>query len=304
MIPMRIGIAGVGKMGAAIGARLLEHGNSVYLWNRSPEKSRELVGRGAKVAATLGELVSKVDCVLTILTNGAAIEAVYGAPGGLLSKAVDGKLFVDMSTVSPTIEVDLAERVRAKGAVFIECPVVGTTIPASQGKLIALVGGEIADAALAKPVLEQFCRRLEYCGPVGSAALVKLAIQLPLMVYYQALGEALSICRPVGLPGDRIIDLLADTPGGPNILKLRGSVIAAALDGRDPSSVTFDITGAIKDLRLMMAEARARGLQIPITENTLACMEKAVSDGLEAQEASLHSIYWMRRNAAQEEKRE
>ena len=96
---MNIGIAGVGKMGAAIAARLMEAGNQMTVWNRSPEKAKPLADAGAKIAATPADLAKAVDAVITVLTDAAAINAAYGGPSGLLAAELKGKLFIDMSTV-------------------------------------------------------------------------------------------------------------------------------------------------------------------------------------------------------------
>src|SRR6266849_7245380 len=192
---MHIGIAGLGRMGAAMAARLKEAGHTVSGWNRSAAKAKPLAADGIAIAETPAVLAARAEAVITILTDAAAIDAVYGGPAGLLSAPVDGKLFIEMSTVRPDTEVALAAKVRAKGAAFVECPVGGTVGPARQGKLIGLRGGEGADAARARPILEQLCRRLEHVGPVGAGATMKLAINMPLMVYWQALGETLALCR-------------------------------------------------------------------------------------------------------------
>ncbi len=256
---MHIGVAGIGKMGAAIAQRLMEVGHKVTVWNRSIGKLQPVIDAGAAVAATPAELARTSDAVITLLTDAAAIDAVYNGPSGLLTSDVRGKLFIEMSTVQPHTEVALAEKVRAKGAALVECPVGGSTGPARQGKLIGLMGAEPADAERGKPILEQLCRRLEHCGPVGSGAVMKLTINMPLMIYWQALGEALALCRPLGLDPARIMDLLSDTSGGPNVLKVRGAPIANMLKGGDGGPVTFDIDGAVKDLRTMLGEGRERG---------------------------------------------
>src|SRR6202521_2430195 len=180
---MQIGIAGLGRMGAAIAARLIEVGHRLTVWNRSPERAKPLQAAGAAFARSPGELAEKVDTVVTILTDAAAIEAVYAGASGLLSGSVAGKLFIDMSTVRPQTEVDLAGRVRAKGAGFVECPVGGTVGPARQGKLIGLMGAEDDDAARAKPILEQLCRRLEHVGPGANGAFMKPPLQPPPAVH-------------------------------------------------------------------------------------------------------------------------
>lgn len=292
---MQIGIAGIGKMGAAIAQRLMEVGHKVTAWNRSTDKLKALRDAGAAVAATPAELAQASDAVISMLTDAAAIDAVYNGASGLLAGDVRGKLFIEMSTVLPQTEVALAEKVRAKGAIFVECPVGGSTGPARQGKLIGLMGGEPPDAARAKPILEQLCRRLEHCGPVGSGAVMKLTINMPLMIYWQALGEALALCRPLGLDPARIMDLLSDTSGGPNVLKVRAPVIAAVLKGGDGGPVTFDVDSGIKDLRTMLAEGKSRGVELPLVEKTLACYEETKRKVSGAAEVSDVSVYWANR---------
>ncbi|MGA8696740.1 MAG: NAD(P)-dependent oxidoreductase, partial [Xanthobacteraceae bacterium] len=221
---MNIGIAGIGKMGAAIATRLMEAGNQATVWNRSLEKTKPLADAGAKIAATPADLAKAVDAVITILTDAAAINAVYGAPSGLLAAELKGKLFIDMSTVQPQTEIALAEKLRAKGAAFIECPVGGTTGPARQGQLFGFVGGSDVDLARAKPILKQLCRRIEHCGDIGAGAGMKLAINLPMLVSWQAFGEAFAISRHLGIDPVRLVDIFSDSGGGTNALKGRAAV--------------------------------------------------------------------------------
>ena len=294
---MQIGIAGLGRMGAAIAGRLIEAGHTLSVWNRSPEKARPLEAAGAALARSPEELAAKVGIVITILTDAAAIGTVYDGPSGLLSGNVAGKLFIEMSTVRPQTEIDLAGRVRAKGAGFVECPVGGTVGPARQGKLIGLMGAEEDDAARARPILAQLCRRLEHVGPVGNGALMKLAINLPLLVYWQALGEALALSRSVGLDPSRLMDLFADTSGGTNVIKMRGPAVATMLEGGDPGPVGFPIDGGLKDLHTMLAEGKARGLELPLVERTLACFEQASRDSWGGRDAASMPVYWTEKAA-------
>ena len=292
---MQIGIAGLGKMGSAIAQRLIEVGHDLTVWNRSPEKARPLANAGAKVATNPADVARTAQTVITILSDAAAIDAVYGGPAGLLAGDLTGKLFIEMSTVAPATETALAEKVRAKGAALVECPVGGTTGPAQQGKLIGLMGGEPADVERARPILEHLCRRLELCGPVGAGAVMKLTINMPLMIYWQALGEALALCRPLGLDPARLMELLADTSGGPNVLKVRGPAVAAMLKGGDLGPVTFDIDSAVKDLRTMLGEGKRQGLELPLVERTLSCYEETKGKVSGAAEVSAVSVYWANR---------
>src|SRR3970040_1703125 len=133
---MKIGVAGIGRMGAAIAERLLKHGHQVTVWNRTPAKAQALAPLGAAVAATPAQLATAADIVLSILTDAAAITAAYDGPAGLLSADIKGKLFVEMSTVRPDTQRALDERIRSRGAAMIDCPVGGTPGPERDGKLL------------------------------------------------------------------------------------------------------------------------------------------------------------------------
>jgi len=287
---MRIGVAGIGKMGAAIAARLVELGNEVAVWNRTPEKAKAVVG--ATAVATPADLAHGSDAVLSIVTNAAALDAVYQGPSGLLSTDVLGKLFIEMSTVAPATQVALADAVRKHGAAYVECPVGGSTGPARQGKLIGLMGANADDAARARPILDQICRRVEHAGPVGSGAVLKFTVNLPLMVYWQALGEALALSRKLPIDPERLMDLLSETSGAANALKARAPGVAAMLKGNDPGPVTFNVDGGIKDMQAMLAEAKGRGVELPLVERTLACYEETRRHSSGAAEISTVSVHW------------
>lgn len=292
---MKIGIAGTGRMGTAIGQRLVEQGHELVVWNRTSEKTQALVDAGAEMARSPAELAGRVETVITILTNAEAIDQTYRGTDGLLSGDVNGKLFIEMSTVRPETERRLAEDIRAKGAAMVECPVGGTTGPAKQGKLFGFAGGEASDVERAQPILQALCRRIEHVGPIGHGASVKLAINLPLVVFWQAFGEALSLCREVGLAPDRVADIFADTSGGSNVLKSRAAAVAAALSGeRVPG--TFDIDSMRKDMRTMLDEARGLGVELPALSRTLDCFDECAKAGLGGCDGANEATYWMNRS--------
>jgi 3-hydroxyisobutyrate dehydrogenase len=276
---MQIGLAGTGRMGAAIVQRLIDQGHTVTVWNRTREKAAALESKGARVAATPAELAAKSDVVITIMTNAAAIDGVYGGSDGLLSGDVKGKLFIEMSTVRPETQKSLAMQVKGKGAAIVECPVGGTIMPAREGKLFGFAGGDEADFARAKPLLEQMCRRVEYMGGSGAGAAMKLAINLPLLVFWQSIGEAISLIKPLGIPAERLVDIFSDTSGGPNVLKARGPALAKALKGEATGPITFNIDSIRKDLATMIEEAQALGYDVPVTRQALASFDKASAEG-------------------------
>jgi len=288
---MKIGMAGTGRMGAAIAQRLAGRGHQLTVWNRTADKARAL---GLDVADSATRLAEVSETLISILTDAAALESVYGQ---LLAGDVTGKLFIEMSTVRPETEKRLAEKVKAKGAAFVECPVGGTVGPAKEGKLFGFAGGEAADVARARPLLDQMCRRVEHVGPVGAGAAMKLAINLPLLVFWQAFGEALSLCEPLGLDPARLMDIFADTSGGPNVLKVRGPAVAAALAGKDPGGATFNVDSIRKDLRTMLEEARALGRELPVTQRTLECFDRAARNGLGTADAAMLPASWLRSQA-------
>jgi 3-hydroxyisobutyrate dehydrogenase len=289
---MDIGIAGAGRMGSAIAMRLIDVGHQVTVYNRTRDKLKPLAAAGAEIAADAAALVSRTAIIITALTDGASLAAVYEGSSGLLTPAVDGKLFIEMSTVAPETEIALAGKVRAKGAMFLECPVGGTVGPARDGKLLGVAGGTAADFARGRPVLEQLCRRVEHVGPVGAGASLKLALNLPLMVYYQALGESYVLCRHLGLDPKWLMDFLSETSGAANILKIHGRRIAAALQGGDVGPVTFDVNLMRKDLAIMLAEGKKRGGALPLTEKTLAICDAAASEGWGSRDGAALPAYW------------
>jgi 3-hydroxyisobutyrate dehydrogenase len=292
---MKIGIAGTGRMGTAIAQRLMSVGHELTVWNRTAEKTQPLAAAGAKVAATPFQAVSFSETVITILTDAAAIDTAYHARDGLLSGNVAGKLFIEMSTVRPGTERKLAAEIRERNAVMVECPVGGTVGPAKDGKLFGFVGGETADVARARPLLDQLCRRVEHVGSVGAGASMKLAINLPLLVFWQAFGEALALCRSLGLDSARIVDIFADTSGGPSVLKGRGAVLAAALQGKDTGPITVDIDAMRKDLRTMVEEAESLGTTLPVTSRALECYDEASRAGLGRGDITAIPVRWMKK---------
>jgi len=285
---MRIGIAGLGKMGAAMAARLAETGAEVLVWNRTRARAD---ASGLPVADTARDLAARSDVVMTTLFDAAALDAVFHDPDGLLA-AAPGKLFIEMSTVRPETQAALAAEVRAAGGAYVECPVGGTTGPARAGKLLGLAGAEAADLERARPVLDRLCRRVEHVGPVGAGAAMKLAVNLPLLVFYQALGESMALVRHLSLDPARLMELFADTSGGPNVLKNRGPAIAATLSGTDPGTVTFDIDSIRKDLRTMVAEAGDRGFDLPVAARALAVFDQAGEQGWGGRDGTWLPAFW------------
>lgn len=270
----RIGIAGSGRMGTAIGGRLLAAGFPLAVWNRTAGRADVLIAQGATLAATPQALVESSDIVLTLLTDDAAIEQVYYSQDGLLSGAVAGKLLVDMSTVRPRTIQRLGAAMRDCGAAFVDAPVSGTVGPARAGQLLALVGGAVADVARVRPVLDAFCRRVAHMGPIGSGTAMKLVLNLPMAVYWQALAEAVAMGAQFDLDLAAMLDVISDSAAGLPALRPK---IPAILG--EPSEVAFDITGVRKDLLAMIETGQSVGVPMPAASAALLSFMNATAAG-------------------------
>jgi 3-hydroxyisobutyrate dehydrogenase len=292
---MKIGVCGTGRMGSAIAQRLMTVGHDVAVWNRDPTRTNPLTEAGARRFATPAELVNGSETTIVMLLNDTASEAVYCGPNGVLKAQLAGKLIIDMSTVRPDTIQAMGASVAQQGAAFVESPVAGSTGPARDGKLFAMLGGEKADAARALPVLGQLCRRIEHLGALGSGATMKLAVNLPLLVYWQALGESLTICRQLNLPAERLIDILSDTAGTPAAMKGRGAAIAKVLGGESLGETAFGLNAARKDLAIAVQFAASLHAELPVATSALACFEEAEADGLGDADATAISTRWPKR---------
>ncbi len=300
---MKIGLAGTGKMGSAIVKRLLGLGHEVTVWNRTSHRAQPLLDMGATWADSPQGLIAKTDVTITMLTDEAALDEVYFGVGGLWTGAdkasLADKLFIDMSTVRPAKQVAMGERAKLVVASYLECPVGGSVGPASEGKLMGFVGGDAALAESARPLLDQLCKRVEYVGQLGSGATMKLAINLPLMVYWQTLGEALSLIAPLGLDPKRVIDIFTDTSGGPNMLKVRGGMISEALSGMASKQITVNVATMRKDVKAMLEQGALSRVFMPVTAVALEKFDAAAKAGLDASDCTQLLVWWLAQGGKQ-----
>ena len=294
---MKVGIAGIGKMGNAIGSRLLSLGYSVTVWNRTSDKASTLLNAGSQWASSPKALAESVDTVITLLTNEAAIDDVYSGTEGLLSGAGAHPTFIDMSTVNPAKPPELALRVQAVGAAYLECPVGGSIGPAKEGKLLGFVGGNAADLAKVQALLEHLCKRVEHVGTYGAGSTMKMAVNLPLMVYWQTLGEALSLIDHLKLDPQRVVDILSESSGGPNMLKVRGPLLVQALGHQKNDMVTVDVATMRKDMRTMLALAQTNHRELPLTSMALEKFNQAADSGLDGKDCTQLPVWWLGQGA-------
>ena len=292
---MKIGVAGTGKMGTAIAARLKSVGHDLLVWNRTEAKAQAAMALGATWCPTARDLIQQSDIVICLLTNEQALDDVYFSANGLLSAPAPGKLIIEMSTVSPDKQAVMAEKASKVGVKYLECPVGGSIGPAKEGKLIGFVGGSAEDLEIARPLLEQMCKRVEHVGNHGAGSMMKLAINLPLMVYWHTFAEALSLIQPLGLDPKRVVDIFSETSGGPNLLKTRGAFIAQSLIDGKSDTVNVTINTVIKDLNAMKTHAQTLNRKLPLSELAMANFEASSKSGLGDADVAEHLVRWLKK---------
>lgn len=282
-------------MGSAMAERLMDEGEDVAVWNRTPARARPLAEKGATRHGDPAALASACDTVIVMLIDDAALDAAYRGAEGLLAGDLSDTLVIEMSTVLPRTTLGLAADVQAAGGAFIECPVGGTVPPARNGQLLGMAGGSEENFARAKPILEKLCRRLDHVGPVGAGAAMKLAINLPLSVYWLALGEALAITEDAGVDSELALDILCDSSGASKVAGVFQPGILQSLVGDVPDGAVFEVSGATKDIRLMTELAREKGFDLPVIAEAEKHYDAAIADGWSDRNFPLLAAWYARR---------
>ena len=208
---MRVGFIGVGAMGSRMAGRLLAANHDVVVYNRTPERTRPLQQRGAKVAATAKQLATGVDIVFSSVANDAALEQVMFGPDGALAGARAGSIVIEMSTVNPRSSRRVHEAARSQGVSVLDAPVSWSTVQAEQGQLVIFVGGEEDVYQRCQSILAVLGSKTFYLGPSGAGATMKLCVNTLLGLGVQALAEAIALGVKAGLPRERFLQVLGET---------------------------------------------------------------------------------------------
>jgi 3-hydroxyisobutyrate dehydrogenase len=271
---MKIGLVGLGRMGTAMSRRLREQGFDVVGWDASAERNELLANDGLDVAANPAAVAAAAGIIISIITEDHGVRRIFSGANGFLSGNVKGKLFIEMSTLQPMTGRALAPEVDGSGARLIESPVLGTIPQVRDGKLFALVGGRSEDLDRARPVLEKLTRRIAHMGPNGSGYAMKLAVNLGLGAYIQALSESLALGSKEGLTLDQMLDVLQEAPYASGWMKSKIGV----MKGEKPE-MTLDIRTLRKDIMSAVATGALRGVPMPLTAATLTSLSAAVANG-------------------------
>ena len=283
----RVGFAGLGAMGAGIAGRLLDAGYDLVGWNRTKEKAEPLIGAGMGWAETPRELASSVDLLFTMLTNTAAIEAVADGPDGVLAGLRDGAVWADISTISPDASVALAERVRATGASFLDCPVSGSPATLAAGQMSVMIGGDRRAFERIEDVLHAIGPKVTYIGPNGQAILTKVAINLALVVSVTAFAEGVALAEKAGANREAVVDAVLKSVIASPVIGYRAPLLV------DDTDVFADVELQQKDLVLAQELARRLGAAVPTCAATSEMLNAARSSASADRDfvVSVHEAY-------------
>jgi 3-hydroxyisobutyrate dehydrogenase len=279
MIPLKVGFAGLGRMGAPMATRIAAHGFPLTVWNRTPARAEalaaSLAAQGARVAGTPRELAAGSGVVITMLSDGAAARSVWAGPDGLLAGCAPGTIGIDMSTTGLRAARDLASRAELAGVRFLDAPVSGSVALAEQGALTTMAGGDPCALAKALPVLQAITARQLHLGPPGAGAAMKLAVNIMIAAANQAVAEALALAAQAGIdPRDAYEALTASAASSPFLRYKRDAYLAPG-----DAPVSFTTALMAKDLQLALDIAGEAALPLALTGTAKESLDRACAAG-------------------------
>ena len=272
----RIGVVGLGAMGGRITSRLLSLGHEVYGTNRTRTKADALIGHGLIWCDSPRETAQSADVVISMVTDSTALEAVTAGPNGILAGLRAGKIYLDMSTVSPQTSRGLAHRVASRGAAMLAAPVSGSLPAAEQGSLAIIAGGDPDAFKRVEPILRQLGRTVTFVGDNGHALLLKLAINISLGVQMLAFSEGLLLAERGGVERHVALDVLTSSAIGSPMLAARAPLLLEL-----PDQAWFDVAQMQKDIRLALDSARDLKVALPSTAVADDVLSAARTNGYE-----------------------
>ncbi|HEX3360575.1 MAG TPA: NAD(P)-dependent oxidoreductase [Solirubrobacterales bacterium] len=270
-----IGLVGLGRMGGNMAARFLDAGYVVHGTARSRERAAWLVEKGMRWAENAREIAGVVDFALTSLPDDEAVELVAGGPDGLLAGLEAGKVWIDLSTISPRVSRELAARAAETGGRMLDAPVSGSVPQVQSGTLTIMVGGDEAAYERVEPILRLLGSPTRI-GANGQGLALKLAINISLAVQMLAFSEGLLLAERDGVPLDLAAGVMSESPIGSPMLKAR---VPLLLDL--PEEAWFDVGLMRKDIGLALVMAEELGAAAPSAGVAHDVLSKAVDQGFE-----------------------
>lgn len=269
-----IGFIGLGAMGSRLAGRLLASGHEVHGHNRTRERAEGLIERGLIWHETPRELAAASEVTLSMVSDDAALDAIAAGPEGLLAGLGPGKLYIDMSTVSPAASVALAARVQEIGAQMLDAPVSGSVPQAESGTLTIMVGGEERAFIRVEPLLAQLGARVVRVGANGQGLILKLAINISLAAQVIAFSEGLVLAQRAGIEPRLAADVMSESSVGSAMLRARVPLIL-----NPPEQAWFDVALLHKDVRLALAAAGHLRTPVPSARSADAIFTMAERHG-------------------------
>ena len=252
-----LGIVGLGHMGGNMASRFLAAGYTVLGEARHREGARELEGQGLEWRDTPRELAEAAEVVLSSLPDDDVLEQVASGTDGVLAGLSDGKVWIDLSTVSPRKSRDVARRVREHGATFLDAPVSGSVPQVQSGTLTIMVGGDPEAYKRVEPILRELGTPHRICEN-GHGLVLKLAINISLAVQMLAFSEGLLLADRAGIDRKRAVDVMTESPIGSPMLKARADLVLDL-----PDDAWFDVGLMQKDIVLALEAARELSVPLP-----------------------------------------
>jgi 3-hydroxyisobutyrate dehydrogenase len=257
------GFIGIGLMGKPMVLRLLLAGFEVRVWNRSSEKLADVVSAGAVVSDSPAQLAASTDIIMLCLANTGVVESIAG-DAAFIDALDDGKIIVDLSSISPDATRRLAERIHAEsGAAWIDAPVSGGVAGAEQGSLVVMAGGDEADLARVKPLLAPLSSRVTHMGPVGAGQTAKLCNQVIVGCNISAIAEAIRLAREAGVDAASLPDALA----GGFADSLPFQIFGRRMAEGNELPVSIKMETMLKDLDGALTTGGQLGLDLPLTRS-------------------------------------
>jgi 3-hydroxyisobutyrate dehydrogenase-like beta-hydroxyacid dehydrogenase len=277
-----VGFVGLGTMGARMAKRLIDAGHEVRGWNRTKGKAAWLVDAGMRWGETPRAVADASEFTFTMLTDTVALRAVTGGDDGILAGLGPGKVYVDMSTVSPAASREIAAEVASRGASMVDAPVSGSVVTLDEGKLSIMAGGDPDAFARVEPVLLDIGSKVTRVGGNGQAVLMKIATNLSLATQMLAYSEGLLIAEKAGIPRDVAVEVLLNSVMASPMVKYRGPFVLGM-----PEEAWFDVNMMQKDMLLALEMGRELDVALPTTAVTNELLTASRGLGLEKQDFAI-----------------
>jgi 3-hydroxyisobutyrate dehydrogenase-like beta-hydroxyacid dehydrogenase len=266
---------GLGVMGSEMVNRLLSKGHSVTGYNRTRSKAEWLIKKGMKWADSPRALVPESDVIFSMVTNSAALDAVMNGRDGMIAEVTPGKLFVDISTVSPAFSRQIAAKIREKGGDMVDAPVSGSVITLQEGKLSVMVGGRKETFEKVKPLLLDIGPKVTYVGENGLALVIKIGTNLSLAVQMLAFSEGVLLAEKSGIAREVAVDVLTHSVIASPMVQYRGPFVL-----KQPDEAWFNVNMMQKDMLLALELGRQLDVPMPTTAVTNEFLTAARGMGL------------------------